>query len=67
MSCVSSSTNTACSSGEPSEILYYLTQDKDVSSTTIRISLSHLTTREELNEFMKIFDKEMNSLLKRRI
>ena len=64
---VSLSTNTACSSGEPSEILYYLTNDKDISSTTIRISLSHLTTKEELNEFMNIFDNTINSLLKRRV
>ena len=62
---VSLSTNTACSSGEPSEILYYLTNDKDVSSTTIRISLSHLTTKEEIIEFKKIFDREINLLLKK--
>ena len=64
---VSLSTNTACSSGEPSEILYYLTSDKDVSSTTVRISLSYLTTKEELNEFESLFDKTINSLLKNRI
>lgn len=61
------STNTACSSGQESEILKYLTDDKDISTTTIRISLSHLTTEGEIEEFMRIFDRVYNSLLKRRI
>ena len=61
------STNTACSSGQESEILKYLTNDKDISTTTIRISLSHLTTEGEIEEFMRIFDRVYNSLLKRRI
>lgn len=61
------STNTACSSGQESVVLRYLTNDKDISTTTIRISLSHLTTEGEIEEFMNIFDKVYNSLLKRRI
>lgn len=60
------STNTACASGEESLILKTITNDKDIASTTIRISLSHLTTKEEIEEFKKIFDKVYNSLLKRR-
>lgn len=60
------STNTACASGEESLILKTITNDKDIASTTIRISLSHLTTKEELEEFKSIFDRVYNSLLKRR-
>ena len=33
------------------------TKDKSLASTSIRISLSHLTTEPEIDEFLKIFDK----------
>lgn len=61
------STNTACSSGEESLVMSFLTNDKNVSTTTIRISLSHMTTEREIDEFINVFDKVYNSLLKRRV
>lgn len=58
------STNTACSSNEESTILNELyNNDKSISTTSIRISLSHLTTKEEITEFLRIFDKVWKDLL----
>lgn len=57
--------NTACASGKPSPTVYNLYKDKDRSLTTIRISLSHLTTEEEIDFFLKKFAKvylELESL-----
>jgi cysteine desulfurase len=50
------STTSACSlSNMPSRSVYALTKDKNLARNSIRISLSHLTTRKEINDFMKIF------------
>lgn len=57
------STNTACSTGKESTILKYLTNDKNISTTSIRVSLSHLTTLKEVNEFLRIFDEEYKALI----
>ncbi len=57
------STNTACSSGEESTILKYLTNDKNISTTSIRISLSLYTTPEEINKFIKVFGESYRSLV----
>ena len=58
------STTTACSSHEESTILNAISNgDKDISTTSIRISISHLTTAEEIQEFLKIFDTVWNELL----
>ena len=59
------STTSACSLGStPSKSVYALTNDLELAKNSIRISLSHLTTIEELNEFIKIFkriyDEELN-------
>lgn len=52
------STTSACSLGNtPSKSVYAITKDLDLAKNSIRISLSHLTTIEELNEFIKIFKK----------
>lgn len=52
------STKTSCCPvNTPSKLVYALTKDKSLASTSIRISLSHLTTDEEIDEFLKIFDK----------
>ena len=47
------STNTACSSGE----------DKNISTTSIRVSLSLYTTPEEINKFIKVFGESYRSLV----
>ncbi len=58
------STTTACSSGSESVALASLSHgDKRVSTTSIRVSLSHLTTEKEIDEFLKIFEKCWNELL----
>ena len=57
-------TNTACSSGDLSETAIALFNDQKRASTTIRISISHVTTNEEINKFINIFNQEYNKLLK---
>ena len=52
------STKTSCCPlNTPSKLIYALTKDKSLANTSIRISLSHLTTLNEVNEFLVIFDK----------
>lgn len=56
------STNTACSKGELSNAIMALYNDKKRASTTIRISLSHMTTLDEINEFLRVFEKNYLAL-----
>ncbi len=59
-------TNTACSSGEISSSVMALYNDKKRASTTIRISLSYLTTTEEITRFLNCFQivyKKLNYLM----
>ena len=52
------STKTSCCPlNTPSKLVYALTRDKALASTSIRVSLSHLTTKEEVNTFLVAFDK----------
>ena len=58
------STKSACSSSDSiSNSVYALTKDRDISSTSLRISLSYLTTMEEVDKALEIFDKCYNKLL----
>ena len=58
------STKTSCCPlNTPSKLVYALTKDKTLASTSIRISLSHLTKEEEIDEFLKIFDKCYKDLI----
>lgn len=57
------STNTACSSHEESTVLKSITNDKDISTTSIRVSISHLTTIEEINKFLTAFESTYKGLL----
>lgn len=57
------SSNTACSSGKPSTSIMAIYNDKMRASTTIRISISHLTTVKEIEMFLNVFDEEYNNLL----
>lgn len=51
------STKTSCCPIEtPSKLVYALTKDKNISLSSVRVSLSHLTTDEEICQFLKIFD-----------
>lgn len=60
------STQTACSSGNTvSKAVYALTNDEERASSSIRISLSHLTTKEECDKFIESFSncyKKLTSL-----
>ena len=58
------STTTACSSLEESTVLKAIAKgDKSVSTTSIRVSISHQTTMAEIHEFLEAFDKVWNDLL----
>ena len=49
------STQTACSTGNYSKAVYAITHDKDKASSSLRISLSYLTTKEEIDTFIECF------------
>lgn len=53
------STKSACCSDNdaPSNAVFSLTKDNARAANSVRISLSHLTTEKEINEFKKTFDK----------
>lgn len=57
------STTTACSSLESSTVLKALYDDKDINTTSIRISVSPFTTEKEIKEFINIFYKTYDELL----
>ena len=40
-----------------SSSVYAITKDKDLANHSLRISLSYMTTEEEINKFLEIFDK----------
>ncbi len=56
------SSNTACSSGKISNAVLSIYKDKQRALTTIRISLSYLTTNIEVEDFMHIFDNVYKKL-----
>lgn len=60
------STKSACSdTNSKSKAVYALTNDINRANSSVRISLSHLTTQEEIDEFIKYFDicyKELTCL-----
>ncbi|MBQ8681649.1 MAG: cysteine desulfurase [Bacilli bacterium] len=52
------STKSACSSTNTmSDAVYAVTKDREKAMHSIRISLSHLTTPEEIDNFLDVFDK----------
>lgn len=58
------STKSACSSTDTiSNSVYALTKNKELSYQTLRISLSYLTTEEEINIFLEEFDSCYRRLL----
>ena len=62
------STKSACSKADSmSNSVYAVTKDKERASNTIRISLSYLTTEEEIDKFLEVFDKCYNHLLLKRV
>lgn len=51
-----STKTSCCPSLTPSKLVYALTKDKGLSTSSIRVSISHLTKEEEIDEFLHIFD-----------
>ena len=50
------STTTACALGNsPSKSVLAITNDENLASNSIRISISHLSTLDDIEEFLKIF------------
>ena len=57
------STKTACSSKEGiSKAVYAITKNDEYASSSIRISLSHLTTKEEINKFIEVLKSKITEL-----
>ena len=56
------STNTACSSGDISNSVIAIYNDINRAKHTLRISLSYVTTTEEVNRFLEIFKEEYENL-----
>ena len=56
------STQSACSTGDISLPVMSITNDKKRASSSIRISISRKTTEEEINTFLKSFDKNYRKL-----
>lgn len=56
------STQTACSTGNYSKAVYAVTKDIEKASRSLRISLSYLTTKEEIDKFVSEFGKCIKKL-----
>ena len=57
-----SSKTSCCPIGTPSKLIYALTKDESLASTSIRLSISHATTEKEIDTFIKVFDKYIKEL-----
>ncbi len=55
-------TNTACKTGDISSAIMAVFGERRRAMTSVRISLSHLTTNEDINKFLKCFDEVFNKL-----
>ena len=51
-----------CPGGTPSKSVYALTNDKQLASSSLRVSLSHLTKEDEIYKFLEVFDKVKSEL-----
>ena len=59
------STTSACSLGStPSKSVYAITNDLELAKNSIRVSMSHLTTIKEIDEFISIFKSIYDEELK---
>jgi len=56
------STQTACSTGDYSKVVYAVTLDEDKARRSMRVSISHLTTKEELDKFVDSLEKNISKL-----
>ena len=51
------STQSACSTGASSKAVLALTNDEKRANSSIRVSISKITTKEEIDRFIEVFDK----------
>lgn len=56
------STQTACSKGGPSTAVLALTHNEKYASSSLRVSISHLSTKEELEIFIKVLKETIRKL-----
>lgn len=56
------STQTACSKGGPSKAVMAVTHDEKYAKSSLRISISHLTTEEEIRFFVEILKETIQRL-----
>ena len=56
------STQTACSTGNYSKAVYAVVRDEERAGKSLRISLSYLTTKDELDKFLENFIKNLDRL-----
>lgn len=59
-----SSKSACCAPNTVSRPVYAITKDKKLALSTLRISLSHLTSENEIDRFLDCFDKIYNKLIK---
>lgn len=60
MSHIYISTQSACSTNDYSKSVYALTNDKELAKTSVRISLSYKTTKEELDKLIRCIKRSQN-------
>lgn len=53
-----------CTLNTPSRPVYALTKDRKLALSTLRISLSHFATQEDINTFLQCFDECYKKLMK---
>ena len=56
------STKTACSKSDISDSVFELTQNYDLATHSVRVSLSHLTTEEEIDKFFNVLKEKIEEL-----
>lgn len=57
------STKTACASDDSMSLsVYELTKEKELARSSIRVSISHLTTEDEIDYFLKVFREKVKEL-----
>lgn len=61
-----STKSACCAPNTASRPVYALTKDRKLALSTLRISLSHLTTGEDINKFLEVFDRCYQNLRKQR-
>ena len=57
------STQSACSTGNYSKAVLAITNDMEKASSSLRVSISRKTTKEEIDLFLKAFDKSYKKLV----